>query len=302
MKQRELFLYIASGIIAVTLLTALFFFFKKPARITAPISEETKQMIVFNDVKYSGEKKGRIDWEIQAKVARKSIDKPIVEMEGIEGQYKPQEQGLVHFTGTRGIINTDEEQGTVEDVRITYNQYQLVTKLMNFNFKQGITSTPAVVTIKGAKLSLAGIGLTAKTAEQTVRIEKDVSGFIETDKGRFNFQSDIFTYLIRDSVYILEGKVIMKGSDMNLLCEKLYLYSTGDTIDKIDAKGRVRLISKGTIAKSEKAVYHFKDDKIIFTDSPRVYKDNIKMEGEPIIYNLSNKKFSVEKPKMRLEK
>jgi lipopolysaccharide export system protein LptA len=64
----------------------------------------------------------------------------------------------------------------------------------------------------------------------------------------------------------------------------------------------VRLISKGTIAKSEKAVYHFKDDKIVFTKSPKIFKDNVEMEGEPIIYNLSDRKFSIDKPKMRLEK
>ncbi|HBE44496.1 MAG TPA: hypothetical protein DDW17_03335, partial [Deltaproteobacteria bacterium] len=252
--------------------------------------------------KYSGEKKGTIDWEIRAKVARKSIDKPIVEMERIEGQYKPQEKGIVFFTGTRGIINTEEEKGAVENVHIMYNEYELATRVMNFNFKEGVTSTSAPVDIKGTKFVLRGLGLIAKTAEQTIHIERDVAGFIETEKGKYRFQSDTFTYLIKDNVYILEGKVIMKNEDMNLLCEKLYLYMKDDNIDKIDAMEKVRLISKGDIAESEKAVYNFNEDKITFTDSPKVYKDNITLEGEPIIYNLTNKKFSVEKPKVRVEK
>ncbi len=302
MRKRDIFIYVIAAIIIASLLTALFFFLRKPAKITPPVLEDSKKMIVFNDVKYSGEKKGTIDWEIRAKVARKSIDKPIVEMERIEGQYKPQEKGIVFFTGTRGIINTEEEKGAVENVHIMYNEYELATRVMNFNFKEGVTSTSAPVDIKGTKFVLRGLGLIAKTAEQTIHIERDVAGFIETEKGKYRFQSDTFTYLIKDNVYILEGKVIMKNEDMNLLCEKLYLYMKDDNIDKIDAMEKVRLISKGDIAESEKAVYNFNEDKITFTDSPKVYKDNITLEGEPIIYNLTNKKFSVEKPKVRVEK
>lgn len=302
MRKRDIFIYVIAAIIIASLFTALFFFLRKPAKITPPVLEDSKKMIVFNNVKYSGEKRGSIDWEIRAKVARKSIDKPIVEMERIEGQYKPQEEGIVFFMGTRGIINTEEEKGMVENVRIMYNEYELATRVMNFNFKEGVTSTSAPVDIKGTKFVLRGVGLIAKTAEQTIHIERDVAGFIETEKGKYRFQSDTFTYLIKDNVYILEGKVIMKNEDMNLLCEKLYLYMKDDDIDKIDAMGKVRLISKRDIAESEKAVYNFNEDKITFTDSPKVYKDNVMLEGEPIVYNLTNKTFFVEKPKVRVEK
>jgi lipopolysaccharide transport protein LptA len=302
MKNRGIVVYIASGFIISSLLLALYFFLKKPEKIIFPILEEAKRVIVFKDVKYSGEKKGVTDWEIKAKIARKFIDKPVVLMEDLEGKYKPKEGAVVFFKGTKGTMNTDEEKGIIEDVDIIYNEYRLKSRFMDFDFKKGITSTSAPVDIKGSKLTLRGIGLTANTNEEIVRIEKDIVGFIETDRGRYKFESDKFVYLLKENRYILEGKVIMKGEDMNLLCDKLYIFSKGNDMERVDAMGKVRLISKGTIAKSEKAVYHFKDDKIVFTESPKIFKDNVEMEGEPIIYNPSNRKFSIDKPKMRLEK
>lgn len=303
MKYRKVIICIASGLIIASLLAAVYFFVKKPIKISFPVLDEEKQVIVFKDVIYSGEKKGVIDWEIKAKIARKYIDKPTVEMEDIEGRYKPKADVSVSFKGTKGIMNTDEEKGTVEDVDFVYkNNYRLKSRYMDFDFKKGITYTTAPVDIKGAKLTLRGVGLIANANEETVWIERDVTGFIETDKGRYKFESDRFTYTLKDNVYILEGKVIMKGEDLSLLCEKLYLISKDNELERIDAKGKVRLISKGTIAKSENAVYHFKEDRVVLTEKPKILRDNVEMEGESIIYSLSSRQFFINKPRMRMER
>jgi lipopolysaccharide transport protein LptA/LPS export ABC transporter protein LptC len=303
MKDRKIVVYIASGFIIASLLLALYFFIKKPVRISVPILDEEKKVIVFKDVKYSGEKKGTIDWEIIAKIARKYIDKPVIEMEDLAGKYMPKAGIIVSFKGTKGTMNTEEEKGTIENVDFVYkNSYRLTSRYMDFDFGKGLTYTNAPVDIQGTKLNLRGVGLTANTNEETVRIERDVTGYIETDKGRYRFDSDRFTYTMKDNAYILEGKVIMKGQDINLLCDKLYLFSKDNELERIDAKGKVQLISKGTIAKSEKAVYHFKEDKVVLTERPKIFRNNVEMEGESIIYDLSSRKFSINKPKMRMEK
>jgi len=303
MEDRKVIVYIASGFIIVSLLLALYFFVKKPVRISTPVLDEERKVIVFKGVKYSGEKKGVIDWEIVAKIARKYIDKPIIEMEDLEGKYMPKAGVVVSFKGTKGTMNTEEEKGTVENVDFIYkDSYRLKSSYMDFDFKKGLTYTKAPIDIQGTKLTLKGIGLTANTNEETVRIERDVTGYIETDKGKYRFESDRFTYNMKDNAYILEGKVIMKGQDINLMCDKLYLLSKENKLERIDAKGRVRLISKGTIAKSEKAVYHFKEDRVVLTEKPKIFKDNVEMEGESIVYSLSVGKFFINKPKMRMEK
>jgi lipopolysaccharide transport protein LptA/LPS export ABC transporter protein LptC len=303
MKDRKVIVYIASGFIVASLLLALYFFVKKPVRISIPILDEEKKVIVFKDVKYSAEKKGTIDWEIIAKTARKYIDKPVIEMEDLAGKYMPKDGVVVSFKGTKGTMNTEEEKGTIENVDFIYKSgYRLTSKYMDFDFKKGLTSTSAPVDIQGTKLSLRGVGLTANTEQGIVRIERDVTGYIETEKGRYRFESDRFTYNMKENVYILDGKVIMKGQDINLLCDRLYLFSKDNEMERIDARGKVRLISKGTIAKSEKAVYYLKEDKVVLTEKPKILRDNVDMEGESIVYSLSSRKFSINKPKMRMEK
>jgi lipopolysaccharide transport protein LptA/LPS export ABC transporter protein LptC len=303
MKNRGIIVLIAAALVAACLLAAFYFFLKKPERISLPSLEQTKKAITFKDVKYTGEKKGVVDWEIRAKSARKFIDRPEVEMESIEGHYKPGLEVMVTFRGTKGIMNTEEEKGSVEDADIFYKKdYRMKSKTMDFDFKQGITSTRAPVDIEGTKLTLRGMGLVADSKAETVKIEKDVTGYIVTDRGRYRFQSDRFTYLLKENQYVLDGKVVMKGEDLSLLCDKLYVLSNGGEVEKIDAVGKVRLISKGTMSKSEKAVYNFKDDRVVLTENPRIVKDNVEMEGESIVYNLSSGKFSINRPKMRMEK
>jgi lipopolysaccharide transport protein LptA len=303
MKNRTLLVYVAYGFIIAGLVLAVYFFAKKPQRAAPPKLDEGSRTIVFKDVHYSGEKGGAIDWSIKAKIARKSIDTPDVEMEIIEGEYKPKPDVTVLFKGSKGRMNIDEERGRVDDLDILYkDNYKLKTKYMDFDFKKGFTKTNAPVNIEGSKLNLNGVGLTADTIQQTIRIDADVSGFIETGKGKYKFSSDQFFYVMKESLYILSGKVVMKGDQMNLLCEKLYIFSKGNDVEKAEAKGRVRLLSKGTIAKSDKAVYHFKEDRVVMTGSPSVIKDKSEMEGESISYGLTEGKFSVNRPKMRIER
>ncbi len=303
MKDRKLIICVASVFVIACLFLAIYFFVRKPVKISIPVLDEEKKVIVFKDVKYSGEKKGVVDWEINAKIARKYIDKPEIEMEDITGKYRPKADVAVSFKGSKGMMNTEQERGMIEDVDFLYkNDYRLRSKYMDFDFKKGVTYTNAPVNIEGSKLTLRGVGLTADTNEETVRIDKDVTGFIETAKGKYKFESDRFTYALKDNVYVLDGRVIMKGEDMNLMCDKLLLISKDNELERIDAKGKVRLISKGTIAKSEKAVYHFREDRVVLTENPKILKDKVEMGGESIVYSLADRKFSIKKPKMRMEK
>lgn len=302
MKKRDLTVYIAIGVIILSCVTALYFFAKKPQRVASPKLEDGTKTIVFKDVHYSGEKKGTVDWEIKAKIARKFVDKPEVEMEVIEGRYTPKPDVIVLFTGSKGRMDTDQEKGNMSEVDIVYNkEYRLQTKYMDFDFKKGFTVTDAPVKIDGPKLNLNGVGLRADTNARTIRIMSSVNGFIESAKGRYNFESDRFSYFLKDNSYILEGRVVMKGKDMHLVCDKLNVYSKENEMERVDAIGNVRLLSKGTLAKSEKAVYHFKDEVVTMTGSPNVTKDKVRMDGESIGYNLNEGKFSVHKPKMRIE-
>lgn len=303
MSSRKIILYISYACVLASLVLALYFFLHKPQRPPSPVVEDSKKAIIFKDVRYTGEKRGVVDWELTAKIARKYIDQPFIELEDLKGIYKPKEDVAIEFTGTKGSMDTEKESGSVENVEVLYKgEYTLKSSTMNFDFKSGLTRTDAPVDITGKKLNMRGIGLLANTSEQTVKLLSDVAGIITTEKAKYRFQSDTLTYYFEVTTYLLEGKVIMRGEDLNLVCDVLHIYSTNDEVERIEADGNVRVISKGTVAKSQKAVYHFKEGKIVFTQSPRVFKDNVEMKGERVIYTTNDGKLSVERPKIRMEK
>ncbi len=83
----------------------------KPEKQAIPVAQDTKKAIVFKDVKYTGEKRGVVDWELTAKIARKYLDKPLIELENLKGLYKPKPDVAIEFTGTKGSMDTDKEIG-----------------------------------------------------------------------------------------------------------------------------------------------------------------------------------------------
>ncbi|MBP1748394.1 MAG: lipopolysaccharide transport periplasmic protein LptA [Deltaproteobacteria bacterium] len=303
MFNRKIIVYFSFGFILASLIVASYFFVSKPEKQSVPISQDTKKAIVFKDVKYTGERRGVVDWELTAKIARKYLDKPLIELENLKGLYKPKPDVVIEFTGTKGLMDTDKESGRVDNVQVFYKgEYTLKSPYMDFDFKQGFTTTKDVVDIKGKKIDMKGIGLLANTKEETVKILSDVAGTITTEKGKYNFQADSLLYYFQVGTYILEGKVIMKGEDLHLVCDIVHIYSIDNEVDRIEADGNVRVLTKGTVAKSEKAVYHFKEGKIVFTQSPRVIKDNVEMKGVRVIYTTNDGKLSVEQPRIRMEK
>lgn len=302
MNRRTSAIYAASGFIVVIVLLSAYFLAKKPEQAAFHGPSESQKVFVFRDVKYSGEKKGIVAWEVRAKLVRKFMDKPTVEMEGIDGEYHPKPDTVVSFKGLKGQMDTAKETGTIQNVEVYYKgEYVIKSSSMDFDFQKSLASTTAPVDVQGKKFTMVGVGLNADTKEQLITIERDVSGTIQEEKSRYKFSADRFTYLLKDNTYIFEGKVVVKGEKMDILCDKISVFSDHDKPEKADATGHVRILSKGTIAKSERAVYYFTEGKAVLTEEPTVVKDSMTMQGMSITYDLNNDRFSVDKPKMRLD-
>jgi lipopolysaccharide transport protein LptA/LPS export ABC transporter protein LptC len=303
LNKRSLIVYVASGVIVLIVLLSGYFFVKKPQRATSNLPEEAKKVMIFRDVKYSGERNGLVDWEVRARLVRQFIDKgQIVEMEGIEGEYKPRSGTIVSFKGARGEMDREKQMGTVQDVEVHYKgEYVIKSSLMNFDFGKSLAYTQSPVDLKGDKITMVGVGLDANTREQRITVERDVSGALQSERQRIRFSADKFTYLMKDGTYILSGKVVVKGEQMDMVCDKVTILSSGDDIEKVDAVGGVRIVAKGAIAKTGHAVYYLKDDKVVLEQDPHVVREGAEIAGETIVYNLKTDKFSVDKPKMRIE-
>ncbi len=303
MNRRTTVVYMASAFIIGIVLLAGYFFANKPKSVTSSRSNAGEKVIIFRDVKYSGEKKGVVDWEIRAKLMRKYIDTTRVEMEGIRGEYKPKAGTVVTFTGSKGEMDTAKEVGSVRQVEVFYKgEYVIKSALMEFDFNKSLAYTESPVELSGKKFTMVGKGLNADTAAQVITVKKDVSGTIQEEgKGKYKFAADKFVYLLKDGTYVFEGNVVVRGERMDMFCDRVRVLSNQDEMEKIDAESRVRIVTKGTIAKSQRAVYYLKEDRVVLTDGPEIVKDNLAMKGEIITYNLTTDKFSVDKPKMIIE-
>jgi hypothetical protein len=73
MGNRKIVIYILVGCIALSLVLALYFFIRKPDKIVPPVADEEKKVIVFKEVKYSGETKGVIDWETEQRLPENTL-------------------------------------------------------------------------------------------------------------------------------------------------------------------------------------------------------------------------------------
>ena len=283
-------------------LVSAYFLVIKPQRAKSQGTAEGQKVLLFRDVKYTGEKKGAVNWEVRAKLVRKYMDRPEVEMEGIEGESRPKPDTVVFFKGSKGMMDTKKETGSVQDVEVYYKgEYVIKSSSMNFDFGNSLVSTAAPVDLQGKNFTMMGVGLKANTLEQVIDVERDVSGTIQQEKGKYKFSADRFTYLLKDATYILEGRVVIKGEKMDILCDKVYVTSKDDEPDTADATGKVTILSKGTIAKSERAVYYFRDEKVVLKEEPVITSGQTEMHGETVTYDLKEDRFFVEKPKMRME-
>jgi LPS export ABC transporter protein LptC len=185
MNRRTAVVYITSAFIAGIIILSGYFFFKKtPERATSKRVDVGSKVILFRDVKYSGEKKGVVDWEIRAKLLKKHIDTTMVEMDGVEGRYTPKPDTTVTFKAAMGQMDTEKEVGSVEQVEIYYKgEYVIKSPSMAFDFKKSLAHTAEPVDLSGKKFTMKGLGLTADTEHQIITVDRDVTGTIEEERG-----------------------------------------------------------------------------------------------------------------------
>jgi lipopolysaccharide transport protein LptA/LPS export ABC transporter protein LptC len=301
--RRKLVVYITGAFIIAIFLLSVYFFTNKPHMPTITKPEDTQKVVLFKDVKYTGERKGVVDWEVRAKIVRQNLDKmQVVELEGIEGEYKPQTGPVVFFKGAKGQMDREKEFATVDTVEVHYKgDYVIRAKTINLDFQQSTASTKGPIDLAGKKGTMMGIGFVANMKDQVINLENDVSGTILAEKQKIRFSSDRFAYFMKDNTYFLEGRVVVKGDRMNMVCDKVRLMGSGQNIERADATGSVRFLYKGTIAKSERAVYYLKEERVVLDKQPKVIRDGMDLQGETIIYDLKADESYVQKPKIRIE-
>ena len=75
-----------------------------------------------------------------------------------------------------------------------------------------------------------------------------------------------------------------------------------EKIDRIAAKGNVRMVQEDRVATGDEAIYYKDRDEVVLTGNPQLWRAENTLKGERIIFNLETKKVLVESsPQRRVE-
>ena len=75
-----------------------------------------------------------------------------------------------------------------------------------------------------------------------------------------------------------------------------------EKIDRIVAKGNVRMVQEDRVATGDEAIYYQDRDEVVLTGNPQLWRAENTLKGERIIFNLATKKVLVESsPQRRVE-
>ncbi len=76
----------------------------------------------------------------------------------------------------------------------------------------------------------------------------------------------------------------------------------GESIDRIEARGKVRLVQGDRVATGAKAIYYRSKDEIVLLGQPQVWRGENHLRGSKITFNLASQKVVVEgSPQQRVE-
>lgn len=304
MRARKITVWIFSGIVVTSILFSFYFFLRKPEKIGPPkLAEEEKKMIVIKDATYTSEKGGKIDIRLKAKLAKKYLDKNEIEMEGIEGAYVSEKKGQLSFKGEKGMVDTEKQTGILYGFKAhIFDEYEVTTESIRFDLRSGSAFGEEPVFIKGEKLSMKGTGIKGELKEGKFTLLRDVSGSIHINGENYSFKSNTFSYESAKARYLLEGNVKADKPDMRVTCNTMYIYGGEKGIKRIEALGATEMFSKGTVAKSEKAVYDFNQKKVVFTGGAHIIREDMELKGDVIEYDVDKGSFSTTRPKMKIIK
>ncbi|MDI6758592.1 MAG: LPS export ABC transporter periplasmic protein LptC [Candidatus Omnitrophota bacterium] len=245
---------------------------------------EADQQISDFDISGHGEK-GKKTWDLSAKTA--DIFQEQVKLMNVVGNLygKEEDVKLIAESG-----NFDKESGKVhleQDVVITTSGgTELTTDSLDWDRKGEVVTTNDIVNIKREDMIVKATGAKGEPNLKKVILERDVRLDIEpeitiTCNGplEINYEKNIAQFnnnvkVIYQNSEILSDKMdvyfISTGTDKTKDNSKKGTGLTGSKIDRIIARGNVRIIRGENVSYSEEAIYTASDKKVVLTGRPKL--------------------------------
>lgn len=239
--------------------------------------------------------KGKKSWDLTGKQA--DIASEIIKLNNIESNFYGDQEDM-KVTADRGDF--DRAKGSLhleKDVVITTSSgAKLTTDSMDWDRKEQLVTTSDAVNIVKGDVTIDGQGARANTGLNKVNLEKDIkvqidnqalAGGAENQKIEINcdgplevdYQKSLATFHNNVKVQTRDGLIESDAMDVyfssNKAPEKQPDRSQagelkGSKIDKIIARGNVKITRGQNVSFSQEAVYSALDRKIVLTGRPKL--------------------------------
>jgi LPS export ABC transporter protein LptC len=232
--------------------------------------------------------KGKKDWDIAGKSA--DIGGTVIKLNDVQSTLYG-DNSTVHLTAQQGDF--DRQQGKLhleKDVVVTTSEgAKLTTDQLNWDRKGQLVSTPSQVNIEKEDMRVTGQGANARTDLNKVNLEKDVQVRIEpgaavTGRDAVTIRCDgplQIDYALNTAVFNTNVDVVTKDCRMESDTMQVFLRRSargqhgkgtldGSSIEKIIARGNVKITRNDNISYCEEATYTAGDSKITLSGSPRL--------------------------------
>ena len=163
-RLRLLFLLIIGGfIIAISTVIYINVKLKNITKAPKSIIKLSKNVpdLRLENVRYEKTRKGKIEWEIEAKVAHHYQGKDLLTLDGVKMLYYGGEKRTVIIKGKQGRIkpSTKDVELLGEVFIKSSDGYELRTNSLKYSSKTSTITTGDRVTILGKKFSISGVGM-----------------------------------------------------------------------------------------------------------------------------------------------
>jgi LPS export ABC transporter protein LptC len=241
--------------------------------------------------------RGKKSWDLSGKSA--DIFEKVVRLKDVVGNLYGKEED-VRLTAKKGDFNKDEGRIHLEkDVVITTSGgAELTTDSLDWDRKKSMVVTPDRVNIKKDNITVSALGAKGEPDLKQVSLEKEVRLDILPNEGQEAQGPQIKDRIVitcdgplaidyEKSIATFNNNVKVDRQDSVITADAMDVYFSqskkdpdaqekkesglmGNKVDRIVARGNVKVVRGENISYSQEAIYSAQDKKLILTGRPRL--------------------------------
>jgi LPS export ABC transporter protein LptC len=258
-------------------------------------NQEPQQQIKDFSISGFGEK-GKKDWNLVGKSADITNDE-IIKLDSIEGNFFT-ENDEIRLTADKGDFDKLKDTVHLEDnvIVTTASGTRMTTDSLNWDRKAQLLETRDIVNIERSNMTATSVGATGRPDLNRVNLEKDV--VVKIDNTAAEKKDDALKEIVitcdgplevdnQNNMATFKNNVLVDMQDSSIKSDIMDVYFSkskeavpqapgagaglmGSQIDRIVARGNVRIIRGENISYSEEAVYSAATRKISLSGKPKL--------------------------------